>query len=276
MTVIQIPVGSSAFIVSDPRPGPAREITVFTHRPASYRPADPVLIVMHGRTRNGSDYRDWFVAESEQRGFLVAAPQFDEAQYAHPYEYNYCAMIEPGGRWRSREHWIGRALEAVFDEVAARSGSTRERWSMFGHSAGGQLAHRLATFDWPGRIERVVSANAGSYVMPRRGEPFPFGIDGTPVGDDQLKTFFSRDLLVLLGTHDNDPNHYQLPDEPAAKRQGAHRFERGQRYMEVARGEARRLGVPLAWKLATAPGVAHVARDMAPFAASALFGPEAR
>jgi hypothetical protein len=55
---------------------PAREITVFTYRPRSFKPPSPVLIVMHGRNRNGADYRDWFVAEAERRGFLVAAPEF--------------------------------------------------------------------------------------------------------------------------------------------------------------------------------------------------------
>ncbi|HEX5128719.1 MAG TPA: serine hydrolase [Usitatibacter sp.] len=266
-----IPVGSASFVVIDPRPGPRREITVFTHRPASYKPGSPVLIVLHGRNRNGADYRDWFVAEAERRGFLVAAPQFDEAQYAHPWDYNYGAMIGADGQWRPRELWIGRALEAVFAEVERRSGSTRERWSLFGHSAGGQLVHRLCTFDWPGRIDRAVSANAGSYTLPVADEAFPFGLAGAPVGDAELSRFFGRELLVLLGTHDDDPKHYQLPDEPGAVRQGPHRFARGLRYLEVARREAARLGVPLAWKVATAPGVAHSAKNIAPFAAKHLF-----
>lgn len=271
-TVTQtIPVGSSSFAMADPRPAPPRTITVFTHRPASYRPASPVLIVMHGRNRNGSDYRDWFVAESERRGFLVAAPEFDEAQYAHPHEYNYAAMTRPDGTWRPREEWIAGVVEAVFDEVARRSGSTRGTYALFGHSAGGQVLHRMCTFAWPPRCERAVSANAGSYVMPVAGERFPFGLDGSPAGDAEMKAFFARDLTVLLGESDDDPNHYQLPTEPEAMRQGPHRFARGKRYFEVAGREAARLGAPFAWRLATAPGVAHVAKNMAPFAARELF-----
>ena len=267
----EIPVGSGSFVVADPRPGRAREISVFTYRPASFKPSSPVLIVIHGRNRNGGSYRDAFAPEAERRGFLLAVPEFSEAQYAHPHEYNYAGMIGADGNWRPREQWIGRALEAVYDEVARRSGSIRERWAMFGHSAGAQLVHRMATFDWPARIERAVTANAGSYTMPTTEEAFPFGIAGSPVGDAGLKGFFGRDLLVLLGEHDDDPAHYQLPAEPAAQRQGPHRFARGQRYMEVARREAARLGVALRWKLATAPGVAHSAKHIAPFAARALF-----
>jgi hypothetical protein len=55
-------------------------------------------------------------------------------------------------------------------------------------------------------------------------------------------------------------------------RQGPHRFARGHRYMETARKEAARLGVPLMWRLEIVPGVAHSGRDMAPFAARELFG----
>lgn len=266
-----IPVGPGSFAMLDPRPGPRREITVFTYRPASFQASSPVLLVMHGRNRNGADYRSWFAPDAERRGFLVAAPEFPEAHYAHPYEYNYCAMLHPDGTWRPREEWIGRAIDAVFDEVARRSGSTRGSYCLFGHSAGGQLVHRMLTFDWPDRCDRAVAANAGSYTMPVAGDAYPFGTSGTPLDDAGLRRLFSRDLVVLLGTDDDDPNHPQLPTEPEAMRQGAHRFARGMRYFEVARREAGRLGVPLAWRLATAPGVEHSAQHIAPFAARHLF-----
>lgn len=115
-------------------------------------------------------------------------------------------------------------------------------------------------------------ANAGSYTMPVPDESFPFGLAGSPVGDAELRALFSRDVLVLLGDADNDPNHPELPREPEAMRQGSHRFARGTRYFETARREANRLGMPLAWRLATAPGVAHSAAEMAPHAARHLFG----
>ena len=265
--------GPDSFELPDPRPGPKREIQVFTYRPAAFTPASPILLVMHGRNRNGEEYRDWFGAEAERHGFLAVAPNFTEAQYAHPYEYNYGAMIDPGGTWRPREEWIDAVVEAVFDEVVRRTGSARKGYAIFGHSAGGQLVHRMATLAWPARLERAVSANAGSYTMPTAEVRYPFGVGGSPVGDAQLRRLFARDLLVLLGDADNDPDHHQLPKEPEAMRQGPHRFARGQRYMEVARREAKRLGVPLEWKVAVAPGVAHSAEHMAPHACLHLFGP---
>jgi poly(3-hydroxybutyrate) depolymerase len=264
--------GADSFTFHDPRPGPRREIEVFTHRPEGFSPRSPILLVMHGRNRNGEEYRDWFSPPADRYGFLAVAPNFTEAQYAHPHEYNYGNMVRPDGTWTPRNEWIDVVVEAVFEEAVRRSGSARRDYAIFGHSAGGQLVHRMATLAWPARCVRAVCANAGSYMMPTAEERYPFGLLGTHVDDAALKTFFSRDLLVLLGDADNDPGHYQLPTEPEAMRQGPHRFARGHRYMEVARREASRLGVPLAWRLAVAPGVAHVAQEMAPHAARHLYG----
>ena len=162
-------------------------------------------------------------------------------------------------------------MDAVFEEVRRRAGSKRGRYFLFGHSAGAQLVHRLATFAWSPRIERAIAANAGSYTMPLADEAFPHGLGGTTIGDDDLRALFSRPLLVLLGEADNDPGHPELPREPGAMRQGPHRLARGLHYFETARREAARLGVSLAWQVATAPGVAHSASDMAPYAARHFF-----
>lgn len=264
--------GPNSYSFADPRPGPRREITVFTYRPSSFRADSPVVVVMHGRNRNGHEYRDWFGAQAERYGFLVVAPNFTEAQYAHPHEYNYGAMVDAAESPRPRRDWLFPVIDAVFDDVRRRFGSRRERYFLFGHSAGGQLVHRLATFAWSPMIERAVAANAGSYTMPLAGIPYPHGLGGTGLGDKDLRALFSRPLLVLLGDADIDAGHPQLPREPDAMKQGPHRFARGHHYFDTARREAARLGVPLAWELAIAPGVAHSAEDMAPHAARHLFG----
>jgi poly(3-hydroxybutyrate) depolymerase len=215
-----------------------------------------MLMVMHGRLRNGDEYRDYFVPESERRGFLVAAPNFDEAQYPHPYAYNYAEMCDAGGRMLPRERWLFPVLQAVFDDVRERAGSRRERFFLFGHSAGGQLVHRMATFGWIDSIERAIAANSGAYTLPLRGQPFPWGVDGGGIGDDDLRRAFSRPLTILLGGKDVDPDDEHLPREPEAMRQGPYRLARGLNYFDTAKREAARLGVPLAWRLATAPAVA--------------------
>lgn len=267
-----LPTGPSAFTLADPRPNPPRTVTVYTYRPAAAGPDAPILIVMHGIKRNGEDYRDHWVETAERHGAIVAVPEFSNAQYAHPHEYNYAGMVAADGTARPRSEWLHPVIDEVFREVKRRTGSARERYILYGHSAGGQLVHRLATFAWSPLMERAVSANAGSYTLPSDEEAFPFGVKDTDLGSDELRAFFSRPLLVFVGDRDIDSGHPNLPREPAAMRQGPNRFARGHRYLEVAAREAGRLGVPLAWRLAIAPGVAHDNRGMAPHVGRALFG----
>ena len=270
-SVSALPSGSSEFVFSDPRPGPRREITVFVHRPCGFTPDAPVLIVMHGRARNGAEYRAGWIPQSEARGFLVAVPQFSEAFYPGSHDYNYGDMMTRQGEHRPREQWLYPLIERIFESLRARAGSRRERFLLYGHSAGGQVVHRLMTFGWSSRIEKVVAANCGSYTLPVFDEPFPFGLGGTTLTGDERRDLFTRPLNLVLGDADSDPNHHQLPREPGAMRQGPHRFARGLHYMSLACREAAALGVPLAWKLRIAPGVAHSNPGIAPFAAQALF-----
>jgi hypothetical protein len=265
-----IPAGSSSYTFADPRPGLARTIVIHTHRPASFTAESPIVMVMHGRARNGDEYRDFFVPDSDRRGFLVVAPTFDEAQYPNPWAYNYGEMCDADVKILPRERWLFPVLEAVFNDVLARTASKRKRFCLFGHSAGSQLVHRLATFGWLDTIERAVAANAGSYTLPMRGEQYPFGLDGTPIGDNELCALFSRPLVVQLGDRDIETTEANLPREPGAMRQGPYRFARGHHYFETAKREAKRLGVPLKWSLSIVPGVAHSGQNMAPFAAREL------
>ncbi|HEX4780082.1 MAG TPA: hypothetical protein VH301_04970 [Usitatibacter sp.] len=268
----ELPQGRSHFALRDPRPSPEREITVYTYRPEAWVADAPILIVMHGRKRNGEEYRDQWAETAERHGFLLVVPEFNEAQYPPPHEYNYGAMVDRDGLMRPRAEWLFPAIDEAFREVRRRARSTREGYILYGHSAGGQLVHRLSTFAWPPSMERAVSANAGSYTMPSAEEGFPFGIGGTGLGDEALRAFLARPLLVMLGDRDVDPQDAHLPREQGAMRQGPHRFARGHRYLEVAAREAKRLGVPLAWRIAVAPGVAHDNHAMAPHVARELFG----
>jgi hypothetical protein len=215
---------------------------------------------LHGANRNGADYRDFFIADSERRGFLVVAPEFSEAQYAHPHDYNYGGMRRADGTFAPREEWLFPVVDAVFRDASARAGSTRGGYFLFGHSAGAQVVHRLVTFAWSPLIEGVVAANAGSYTLPVRYEAFPHGLDG-PESIVDLRALFSRPLCILLGDRDNDPNHEQLPRDPGAMRQGAPSTR--PRRQTTSRSRSARRQRPACRSSGAsplAPGVAHSAR----------------
>ena len=76
---------------------------------------------MHGRKRNGEEYRDQWVEAAEHHGVLLAAPEFGEERYPHAHEYNYGSMIEADGTARSRSQWLFPAIDEVFREVRRRA-----------------------------------------------------------------------------------------------------------------------------------------------------------
>ena len=272
MGVMPFASGASHYTYADPRPGPLREIAVHTYRPASFTRSSPIVIVIAGRKRNADQYRDSWIAEADRRGLLIVAPEFNEAQYAHPHTYNYGAMCGSDGRFTAPEHWVFPVIEGIFHDARQRAQSTRERYYLFGHSAGAQLVHRLVMFGGALSYEMAVAGNAGSYTLPSTSDDFPFGLRNAPVtGDEALRSMFARPLVIHLGDRDIDPHDDELPREPGAMRQGPHRFARGKHFLEVAKREAQRIGATLAWRGEVAPGVAHNGFRMAPFAARAFF-----
>jgi poly(3-hydroxybutyrate) depolymerase len=263
--------GSGSAVFVDTRGNADRPITIWYHRPAAFTPDSPILFVMHGLQRNGRDYRDAWVPHAEPRGALLVVPEFSREAYPGAAWYNLGNMVGQGGTPNPIERWSYQALEHVFDAIRAATGTRREGYLLYGHSAGGQYVHRVVTFMPTLRIERAVAANPGWYTLPTAESRFPHGLAGSPIGETDLGRAFARPLTLLLGEADTDPNHPSLNRDPETMKQGAHRFARGNAYFAQAGTAAKRLGVPFAWTLRTVPGVDHSNADMAPAAARLLF-----
>ncbi len=252
---------------TDPRNGPPRKIPLWLHRPAAFCPESPVVIVMHGMSRNAGAYLDAWTVHADQHGFAVVAPEFSAKQYPEAADYNFGNMVAPDGHVLPREQWLFSVIDGIFDHARSVLGSSRQTYCLYGHSAGGQFVHRMATFAWSPRIDLAITANAGSYTFPVFDVKYPFGLAGTSCREADLAQLFSRPLLVLLGDRDNDPDHHHLPRQPGAMRQGPHRFARGHSYMEAATRAASDRQLELSWRMATVPGVAHSNQGMAAVAA---------
>lgn len=240
-----------------------------------YQPADagadlPVVIVMHGHLRNADVYlEDWSQLAAQHR-FLLVAPEFSEAEFPGARGYNLGNEPGPGGRPRPRDEWAFNMIEPIFDAVRQRTGNRSERYALFGHSAGAQFVHRFLFFVPRARVTRVVAANAGWYTLPDFAVPFPYGLEGTPVTEADLKVALGRRFTILLGDADTDPHARDLRRTREAMAQGANRLARGQNFFRHAQAAAAAGGVPLGWSLATAPGVSHSDQHIAPFAVPLL------
>lgn len=254
----------------DPRDA-ARRIPVWIHRPANFAPDGRVVIVLHGMSRDARAYCEAWAPEAERHGFLVVAPEFPATDYPTARDYNFGNVLAPDGSLMPRPQWLFPVIENIVDRARQVAGG-RATYCLYGHSAGGQVVHRLAALWWSERIELAITANSGSYSVPSLDVCYPFGLGGTGLEEKDLLALLARPLVVLLGARDNDPQHPSLPRNAEAARQGPHRLARGRHYFALARQLARHSGVALGWRIALADDVGHAHAEMAPHAARLYAG----
>jgi len=266
-----IGVGSGRYERGEAVGATSERQSVYYHRPANWSPTGRIVVVMHGVNRDADRYRDEWRPLADQHGFLLIVPEFSTAKFPGDAWYNFGGMVDASGVPRPREGWGFGVLDRMFAEVRAATGATRLTYSLYGHSAGAQFVHRYLLFAPSPAVDMAVAANAGWYTMPVLEESFPYGLKDGPATEADVRVFLARPLVLQLGEADTNPNHSSLRRTPEADRQGLHRFARGMNYMAVARREATRYGILLAWKVVTVPGVGHSNGKMAEHAARELF-----
>jgi predicted esterase len=263
----------------------AEIIEVFTYRARRHGPDDPIVILLAGGGRNGSDYRDSWIEAAERFDLLLLAPSFDETQFPGPIRYNLAGMIGNDADVSTLrnftlappETWLFSDIEAIFDQAVARTGSVQTRYDLFGHSAGAQIVHRMVLFAPETRIHTAVAANSGWYTAPTPDVPFPYGLGGLSLPRAALARAYSRDLVLLLGEQDDArETRGHLRESPEADAQGKHRLARGQNFHAVATREGARLGIHPNWRLEIVSGVGHDYRKMGEAAARYLYGKPSR
>ncbi|MEM9682961.1 MAG: hypothetical protein AAF942_06835 [Pseudomonadota bacterium] len=261
----ELPVGKGSFEYKNPIDGDT--LTVWYYRPEGTGSDAPIVFVMHGTNRNGATYRDNWVELAQRDGFLVVVPEFTKSQFPGSRRYNMGNVFRAAGGRKPQEEWAFNVIEGVFDDLKSRYGMTADSYDIFGHSAGSQFVHRMVLFMPDARIGTAVAANAGWYTMVDEDVDMPYGLAATETPSERIKDALGTRMIILLGEEDNDPNHRYLRRAPEAMAQGAHRFERGQKFYDTARAYAQAKGIPFDWEIETVPGVAHSNRKMAPAAA---------
>lgn len=268
-------IGSGRFSFADPALGAGAAMSVHYHCPDDVGADAPIVFLLHGLDRAAAFFRDCWVEHAERFGFVVVAPEFDAARFPDIAHYNYGNVRAPeheGGSFEARERWTFLVLDRLFPAVREAVGSRRTTFSLFGHSAGAQFVHRYVALTGGALVDLAVCGNAGWYMMPDRGLPYPAGLGGLAVSDDDLRAYLAKPIVLLLGEADNDPAGIGLPSSPAAAAQGPHRLARGRYYFEFCRREAERVNAAFAWRLVTVPGVGHGDREIAAPAAELIAG----
>jgi pimeloyl-ACP methyl ester carboxylesterase len=236
-------------------------ITVFTYKPESYR-GGPLVVVLHGMLRNAEAYCSNAIPLAERCHVLVAAPCFDTNQFSKA-DYNFGGVIQQGVT-QPRENWSYQYVLATINAIRQRADNPTLPYYLIGHSAGGQFAMRYAALMPPG-AQRIVVANPGSDLFPRRDWEFGYGFGGfaPALSDDAaLQRYLAAPLTLYLGLADNDPNHFELDRTAAARRQGANRLERARNCFAYAQKLAQTQGWPFNWRKVEVPGIGHDGKAM--------------
>ncbi|HJU17812.1 MAG TPA: alpha/beta hydrolase [Stellaceae bacterium] len=256
---VSLPYIDSAF--------PDRPLVLHAARPRDCHTGTPVLFVHHGVGRNGKDYRDYWLDLVDEAGVLAISVEFPEASFPEHLWYQFGNLHDKNGTPNRREDWTFGIDERLFDRLRAQGVTTRQRYGLFGHSAGGQFVHRMISFGFRDRVAVAVSANAGTYAMPDLATPWPFGLGQTDVDAEALRAWLGFRLTVMAGTADVVTTGRFFPKGPRSMRQGATRYERAHNYVRCGHAAAAALRTPCAWTVIDVPGVGHDGKRMSAAAA---------
>ena len=268
----RMPVGDGVFEVVDVPRGP---VTIYTYRPSSASSHSPIWVVMPGARRNAHrtlafDYYDTWRPLAERYGAILLVPSFTAEKWPSAWSYNLgnvrSQRLQPKP-WRQTSFYV---VEEAFRMAAHSLGSSRRKFSMFGHGAGAQFIQRYVLHSGCRMIDRAVAANPGWYMMPDGEYRFPFGLRGAPIAEPTLARGFDCNFTLLLGT--GDVNYAGLRNDPEAIAQGKTRYDRGIFYFDRSRRTAARMGARFSWRLEEVPGIGHEAPRMAPAGAAVLSG----
>jgi poly(3-hydroxybutyrate) depolymerase len=249
---------------------PGRALMLRSARPRHCTADTPLLFVHHGVLRNGGDYRDFWLPLVDEADLLVIAPEFPTADFPGSPWYNFGNRTDADGHANPRDQWTYGVPTRLFAALRAQGVTKRQRYGLFGHSAGGQFVHRLISLGFRDNVAAAVTANAGTYAMPDLAVPFPYGLGGTGMKGADLSALLGFRLTVMAGTADIDTSSEHFPKDEPAMLQGVTRHARAHRYIETARAAAAQLHRHCAWTIIDAADIDHDGNRMSAAAAPIL------
>jgi len=279
---VQILEGSGNFIIEGGEGHKEKTIRVFYHRPSKLNSNSKVLLVIPGAGRNGNNYRDAWVNAAEKYNVLVLSPQYSEKHYPQFWNYNLAGMLVDVKINKERtamvdfkindnpKDWLYDDFDRMFDLVKTEIQLSTEDYDMFGHSAGGQLLHRLAIFKPSSKANRILSSNSGWYTVPTPSEDFPVGLKNSSSSIEQID--FSTNLILFLGEKDDaNETRGDLRHTPELDKQGLYRLARGKYFYQTSKKIADSVDKAFSWKLEIVPGIGHDFEEMSKAAADYLY-----
>ena len=80
-----------------------KDISVFYVTPKKINKNTRLVVVMHGRKRNGEEYRDQWIYHAKELNLVVVVPEFSEATFPGVHSYNYGNVFNAEGQKQPKE-----------------------------------------------------------------------------------------------------------------------------------------------------------------------------
>ena len=236
-----------------------RVIEVYTYHPQGCA-APSILMVFHGNGRGARSYLNSARKLADRGCFAVYAPLFDKKRFPN-WSYHRGGLVNDG-QLLPEQSWTTEIVDDLVDWARMQEGRSDVDSFLFGHSAGGQFLSRVAAYDLPEDLTRIIIANPSTYVLPSLDEYAPYGYGGLPSAQAEtwLRAYLAAPITIFLGSEDTGSESLTMT-KPAI-RQGINRLDRGRRAFESARVVAEQHGWPFNWKLIDAKDVGHSGRGM--------------
>jgi poly(3-hydroxybutyrate) depolymerase len=221
----------------------------FGYAPERAPAGAPLLVAVHGISRNAYEQARAFERLAEARGWLLLAPEFDAERHD---DYQRLGRVGRGAR-------ADRALEDLIDRFLERFSRAPGPRYLVGYSAGAQFVHRYLMAH-PERVDGAVLGSAGWYTFPDPTRAYPYGlrVGGELPGVRLSPSRFLRvPVLVTVGSRDTRRDPSLRQSRRVDRRQGCHRRERAMRWAEAMNELARRRGLPEPVRLSVLRGAGH-------------------
>ena len=252
------------FTVSNPQ----GDVPVYAYLPAAASAA-PIWVVMHGLKRNAADYYAAWLPYAQKRGAILLAPQFSAAQWPKSWCYQLGNVMTQAGEPVPRERWGFTAVDHAVEEAARRAKLADAKFAIYGHGGGAQFVQRYVLHTGGARLALGIAANAGWYLVPTDGFPFPYGLRDSGIPEATLREAFAATHVVMTGLKDIRTDGVMRSNAQTAL-QGPTRVARAHFYFDEAKEAAERLGMPFKWRLVEVPEGGHAEGTMMPAATAMM------
>lgn len=229
-----------------------RSLDYFVFVPETAANDAPLLVTVHGISRNAREQAESFAPLAARHGFSVVAPHFDEEDFD-----DYQRL----GR-RGRGPRADAALDRLIDALGRRGVASHQLF-LFGFSGGGQFVHRYVMAH-PERVRAGIVASAGWYTFPDPALDYPYGIrlDAELPGVRlRPRAFLRVPMLAVVGDEDRERDDGLRRSHALDRQQGRNRVERARRWVRAMRTAAEEREMRPRVELALLEGAGHSFED---------------